>query len=116
MHANNLEQYLKHCKFWDLPGGAVVGSPPAYAGGVGSGPGPGGSHVPLSSWARASRLLSLRSGVREPRLLGPCATTAESPRAWSPCSAAGEATAVRSPCSAARSGPHSLQLGKARVQ
>ena len=31
-----------------FPGGAVVGSPPASAGDTGSGPGPGGSHMPRS--------------------------------------------------------------------
>ena len=32
-----------------FPGGAVVGSPPASAGDMGSSPGLGGSHVPWSS-------------------------------------------------------------------
>ena len=40
-----------------FPGGAVVGSPPASAGDVGSGPGLGRSH--------------------EPQLLSPCITTTE---------------------------------------
>ena len=58
-------------------GGAVVGGPPAGAGDAGSHPGPGGSHVPQSGWAREPRPLSLR--VR------------------SLCSTMREATAVRGP-------------------
>ena len=50
------------------PGGAVVKSPPANAGDTGSSPGPGKSHMPRSSEARALELLSLRSRVREPQL------------------------------------------------
>ena len=61
----------------DFPAGAVVGSPPANAGDTGSSPSPGGSCMPRSDWARASLLLSLRSGVREPQLLSLCAATAE---------------------------------------
>ena len=60
-----------------FPGGAVVGSLPANAGGTGSGPGLGGSHMPRSDWARAPQLLSLSSRAREPQLLSPRATTAE---------------------------------------
>ena len=60
-----------------FPGGAVVESPPANAGNRGSGPRPGGSHMPRSNWARAPRLLSLRSRAREPQLLSPRATTTE---------------------------------------
>ena len=61
----------------------MVGSPPANAGDTGSSPGPGGSHVPRSSWARAPRLLSLRSGAREPQLLKP-APGAHAPRREGP--------------------------------
>ena len=43
-----------------FPGGAVVKNPPANAGDTGSSPGPGISHMPRSSWARESQLLSLR--------------------------------------------------------
>ena len=43
----------------------MVGNPPASAGGMGSSPGPGGSRVPRSGWARA------------PQLLGPCAAATE---------------------------------------
>ena len=61
----------------------MVGSLPANAGNRGSGPGPGGSHMPRSSWARAPQLLSLRSEAREPQLLSLRAATAEAraPRA-----------------------------------
>ena len=55
----------------------MVGSPPANAGDTGSGPGPGGSHMPRSNWARAPQLLRLRSGAREPQLLRPRVTTTE---------------------------------------
>ena len=48
-----------------FPGGAVVESLPANAGDAGSSPGPGGSHMPWSRWAR------------EPQLLSPCTTTTE---------------------------------------
>ena len=58
-----------------FPGGAVVESLPADAGDTGSCPGPGGSHVPRSGWAREPWPLSLH--VR------------------SLCSPTGEATAVR---------------------
>ena len=56
---------------WDFPGGAVVKNPPANAGDMGSSPGPGRSHMPLSNEARAPQLLSLRSRAREPQLLKP---------------------------------------------
>ena len=68
-----------------FPGGAVVGSPPASAGDTSSGPGPGGSHMPRSSWAREPRLLSLH--------------------VWSLCSATGEAAIMRGPRTAMKSGP-----------
>ena len=60
-----------------FPGGAVVESPPADAGDMGLCPGPGGSHMPQSGWAREPWPLGLH--VR------------------SLCSATGEATAVRGP-------------------
>ena len=50
-----------------FPGGAVVGGLPANAGDAGSVPGPGGSHMPRSGWARAPQLLGLRSGARAPQ-------------------------------------------------
>ena len=75
-----------------FPVGAVVESLPASAGDTGSGPGPGGSHMPRSDW------------VREPHLL--------SPRVWSLCSATREAAIVRGPRTAMKSGPHSPQLEK----
>ena len=62
---------------WGFPGGVVVGGPPAGAGDTGSNPGMGGSRMLRGDWACASRLLSLCSGAREPRLLGLCAVTAE---------------------------------------
>ena len=79
-----------------FPGGAVVESPPADAGGTGSSPGLGGSHVPRSGWARGPQLLGLRD--------------------WSLCSAAGEAAIVRGPRTAVRSGPHLPQLERALAQ
>ena len=57
------------CK--DFPGGAVVKNPPANAGDMGSIPGPGRSHMPRSTKARAPQLPSLRSRAREPQLLKP---------------------------------------------
>ena len=64
-------------------GGTVVKNPPANAGDTGSSPGPGGSHMPGSSWACAPQLQSLRSRAQEPQLLSPSATTTEArvPRA-----------------------------------
>ena len=56
-----------------FPGGAVVESSPANAGDTG----PGGSHMPRSSWARVPQLLSLCSRAREPQLLSPRAATTE---------------------------------------
>ena len=79
-----------------FPGGAVVESLPADAGGAGSGPGLGGSHVPRSSWAREPQLLSLR--------------------VWSLCPATGGAAVVRGPRTAVRSGPRLPQLEKALAQ
>ena len=58
-----------------FPGGAVVRNLPANAGDTGSSPGPGRSHMPWSSWAHASQLLSLRSRAHEPQTLSPWATT-----------------------------------------
>ena len=49
----------------------MVGSPPANAEDTGSSPGPGGSHMPRSDWARAPQLLGLRSRAHEPQLLKP---------------------------------------------
>ena len=54
-----------------FPGGAVVESPPASAVDTGSNPGPGRSHMPRSSWARAPQLLGLRSGAHGPQLMKP---------------------------------------------
>ena len=70
---------------WGFPGGAVVENLPANAGGTGSRPGLGGSHMPRSDWAREPQLLSLR--------------------VWSLCSATREAAIVRGPRTAMRSVP-----------
>ena len=77
---------IKKYRFQDFPGGAVVKNPPANAGDVGSGPGPGRSHMPRSNEAHAPQLLSLRSRACEPQLLSPRATTTEAraPRARTP--------------------------------
>ena len=70
----------------------MVESLPASVGDTGSGPGPGGSHMPRSAWAREPQLLSLR--------------------VWSLCSATGEAAIVRGPRTAMKSGPCLPQLEK----
>ena len=63
----------------------MVGSPPASAGDTGSGPGPGGSRVPRSGWAREPQLLGLR--------------------VWSLRSETGEAAVVRGLRTAMKGGP-----------
>ena len=63
-----------------FPGGAVVGSPPASAGDTGSSPGPGGSHMPRSTWARAPQLLSTSATTTEARAPGARALRRERPR------------------------------------
>ena len=69
-------RWLNHIKKYVLgfPGGTVVKNPPASAGGMGSSPGLGRSHMLRSNSARA------------PQLLSPCATTTEGrlPRAHVP--------------------------------
>ena len=67
---------LKSC-VQGFPGGAVVGSLPADVGDAGSCPGPGGSPMLWSGWAR------------EPWPLSLCV--------WSLCSATGGTAAVRGP-------------------
>ena len=79
-----------------FPGGAVVESLPAGAGDTGSSPGPGGSPVPRSNWAREPQLLSLR--------------------VWSLCSATREAAMVRGPRTAMKGGPRLPQLERALAQ
>ena len=79
-----------------FPGGAVVETLPANAGDTGLSPGLGGSHMPLSNWARAPQLLSLR--------------------VWSLCSAIGEAAIVRGPRTAMKSGPCLRQMEEALAQ
>ena len=105
-NGNRMEVPLKG-KHWDFPGGTVVKNPPANAGDTGSSPGPEGSHMPRSGWARVPQLLSLRSGAREPQLLSPRATTTEA------CTPQQEATAMRRPRTATKSSPCSLQLEEA---
>ena len=79
-----------------FPGGAVVEGLPANAGDAGSGPSPGGSHMPRSSWAREPQLLSLH--------------------VWIPCSATREAAIVGGLRTAMKSGPHLPQLEKALAE
>ena len=55
----------------------MVRNLPANAGDAGWSPGPGGSHMPRSSWVRVPRLLSLRSRASGPQLLSPRATITE---------------------------------------
>ena len=52
----------------------MVESPPANAGDTGSIPGPGGSHMPQSDWAREPQLLSphaAAAGAHVPRARAP---------------------------------------------
>ena len=64
----------------------MVKNPPANAGGMGSSPGLGRSHMPGSNEAHAPQLLSLRSRACKPQLLSLRATTTEvhAPRARAP--------------------------------
>ena len=70
----------------------MVESPPANAGDTGSCPGPGGSHMPRSGWARGPHLLSLR--VLEPVLGSGRGRDGERPAhrdgGWPPLAATGE--------------------------
>ena len=52
---------VQELDIWGVPGGAVVGSPPADAGDAGLCPGPGGSRMPRSGWACAPEPV-LRNG------------------------------------------------------
>ena len=83
-------------EFRGFPGGAAVENPPANAGGTGSSPGLGRSHMPWSNWAREPQLLSLRI--------------------WSLCSETRKAAIVRGPHTAMKSGPRLPQLEKALAQ
>ena len=71
-------------KAWGFLGGAVVKSLPANTGDMGSSPGPGGSCMPRSNWARAPQLLSLRSGACKPQRLKPVHPRAHAPRQEKP--------------------------------
>ena len=62
---------IKKENMWGFPGGAVIENPPANAGDAGSSPGPWGSHILRSNWAREPQLLSLRSRVPETQLPKP---------------------------------------------
>ena len=53
--------YLNVLCFVDFPGGPVIKNLPDNAGDMGSIPGLGRFHIPLSNWAWAPQLLSLRS-------------------------------------------------------
>ena len=87
-----------------FPCGPVVNSPPCSAGNVSSIPGPGRSHMPQSSQARAhdrwAWVLQLLKSTR-PRA---CALQRR------------EAAKMRSPCTATKSSPCSPQLEGARAQ
>ena len=87
--------YIRN-NYQDFPGGPVVKNLPASAGNTGLTPGPGGSHVPQSSWACVLQLLSPPSRARVPQQERP-------PQ--------GEACAPQQ-----ESSTHSLQLEKARGQ
>ena len=94
--AGGLNSRFKIFLVLGFPGGTAVENLPASAGDTGSSPGPGGSHMPRSNWAREPQLLSLR--------------------VWSLCSATGEAAMVRGPRTAMKSGPRLPQLEKALAQ
>ena len=79
-----------------FPGGAVVENLPANAGGTGSSPGLGRSHMPRSNWVCEPQLLSLRI--------------------WSLCSATREAVMVRGPRTLMKIGPRLPQLEEALAQ
>ena len=81
-----IQDLRKRMEAKDFPGDAVVNNPSANAGGMGSSPGPGRSHMLLSNKACAPQLLSLHSGALEPQLLSPRATATEThkPRAFAP--------------------------------
>ena len=49
--------HVKKTHGWGFPSGAVVKNLPANAADTGSIPGPGGSHMPRSNWAREPQLL-----------------------------------------------------------
>ena len=74
----------------------MVENLPANAGGTGSSPGLGGSHMLRCNWAREPQLLSLH--------------------VWSLCSAIREATIVRGACTVMKSGPRLPQVEKALAQ
>ena len=100
----------------DFPGGAVVKTPSANAGDMGSSPGPGRSHMPRSNEAHVPQLLSLCSRARDPQLLSPRATTTEAHTPGAHAPQQREATTMRSPPTTTKSSTRSPQLEKARMQ
>ena len=66
--------------YWDFPGDIVHGSQPASAEDMGSIPGPGGFHIPQSTWACAPQLLSLCAETTEARTPRACALQQEKPQ------------------------------------
>ena len=60
----------------------MVKKSPANAGDTGSSPGPGGSHMPRSNWARAPQLLSPRATTTEARAPRARAQQQEKPSQW----------------------------------
>ena len=62
---------------WSFPGGSVIKNPPADAGDTCSVPGPGSPHVPWSSEAPVTWLLSQCSRAQEP-------LSTEPPQYWAP--------------------------------
>ena len=83
----------------------VKKNPPANAGGTGSIPGPGRSHMPQGNQASALPLLSQPSRACKLQILSLCAETKTY-------SATRDATAMRSPRAGIKSNPHSPQLEK----
>ena len=73
----------------------VVKNQPANAGGVGSIPDAGRSHMPWGNSACAPRQLSWCSRARELQQLSACAATTAARKPWSLCPATREATVVR---------------------
>ena len=72
-------------------------------------PGPGGSHMPGSKAARASQLLSLRSGAQELHLLSPCTREPAPCNKRRRCKEKPEQHDSSSPCSAAQETPSEQQ-------
>jgi len=67
----------KFKRIWGFSVGSMVKDPPTNTGDMGSIPGPGGSHMPWSNYARVPQLLNLCSRVWKPQPLSPRAETTE---------------------------------------